>query len=261
MTLALRDLQAAMAAYLMSGDEAGIVGSVAGDSIPADARLRIHRHHLHESLASALATTFPTVRQLVGEAFFRAVARAFAAANLPAQPVLSEYGEGFAAFVDSYDRARGLPYLADVARLDWALNVAFHNPWQPRLTAADLATIPVEQLPSARIGLALGTTVIRSAFPLDRIWAASQSDATSATVDLDAGGACLLVFRQQDDSGFVVLRAGEAAFASSLLANTSLEDAAVAAFAADPGFDLAVVFRRLLDLTVFVALQQQTIVE
>jgi hypothetical protein len=255
-TLALRDLQEAMAAYLTSGDEAGIVGSVASDSIPADARLRIHRHHLHESLASVLTTTFPTVRQLVGEAFFRAMAHAFVAANLPVQPVLSEYGEGFAAFIDRYDRARGLPYLGDVARLDWALNVAFHNPWQSRLTAADLAAIPAEQLPSARIGLAPGTAVIRSIHPLDRIWAASQPGASSATVDLDAGGTSLLVFRQRDDSGFVALRAGEAAFASSLLANASLEDAAVAAFAADAGFDLSVIFRRLLDLTVLVALQQ-----
>jgi hypothetical protein len=256
MTLALHDLQAAMAAYLVSGDSAGIIGSIVGDSIPAAARLRIHRHHLHDSVAAALGSTFSTVQQLVGEAFFREMARAFITEELPTQPVLSEYGQGFSDFIEKYQPARGLPYLADVARLDWALNIAFHSPAVLPLTAADLAAIPVEQLPSYKVGLAPGTAVIRSIYPLDRIWAASQPDASSEVVDLGEGHARLLVFRRPDDAGFVALNKGEATFTQSLLAGAALGDAAVAALAADVGFELSATFRRLLDLQVFAATQQ-----
>jgi hypothetical protein len=255
--LALRDLQAAMAAYLVSGDAAGIVGSVVGDSIPAAARLRIHRHHLHASLATALAGTFSTVRQLVGEGFFRAMARAFIATNLPTQPVLSEYGQEFADFVERYEPARDLPYLADVARLDWALNLAFHSPADPRLSAADLTTVPIEQLPSRTVHLAAGTTVIRSIYPLDRIWATCRPDAPADTVDLGEADARLLVFRRRDDAGFVAVSEAEAAFLQSLAAGACLEEGALAAFAADAIFDLSVTFARLLDLGVFAAMQHQ----
>lgn len=250
MPLALRDLQAEMAAYLVSGADTAILGSIVSDTIPAAARLRIHRHQLYESLAAALAGTFPTVQQLVGDAFFRAMARAFIAQSLPVQPVLSEYGEGFPAFVDAYDPACGLPYLADVARLDWALNLAFHSPLGERLTAADLSTIPGEKLSSTKVGLAPGTCVIHSTYPLDRIWLASQPGASMATVDLGEGGTRLLVFRQLDDAGFITLTAAEAVFVAGLAAGTSLEDAALAVFADDASFDLSVTFRRLLDLGV-----------
>jgi len=254
--LALRDLQAEMAAYLVSGDDADILGSIVGDTIPAAARLRIHRHQLYESLATALAGTFPTVRQLVGDAFFHAMARAFIAQSLPVQPVLSEYGEGFPAFVDTYDPARGLPYLGDVARLDWALNLAFHSPIGERLTAVDLSTIPGEQLSSTKVGLAPGTGVIHSAYPLDRIWSASQPAASIATVDLGEGSIRILVFRRPDDAVFITLTEVEAVFVAALAAGASLANAALAAFANDAGFDLSVTFRRLLDLEVFVASQQ-----
>jgi len=254
--LALRDLQAELAAYLVSGDDADILGSIVGDTIPAAARLRIHRHQLYESLATALAGTFPTVRQLVGDAFFHAMARAFIAQSLPVQPVLNEYGEGFPAFVGTHDPARSLPYLSDVARLDWALNLAFHSPLGLRLTAADLSAIPGEQLSSTKVGLAPGTGMIHSTYPLDRIWSASQPGASMTTVDLGEGDIRILVFRRPDDAVFITLGALEAVFVSSLAAGASLADAALVAFANDAGFDLSVTFRRLLDLGVFVALQQ-----
>ena len=256
MPLGLRNFQAEMAAYLVSGSDDDILGSIVGDRIPAAARLRIHRHQLYESLATALAGTFSTVQQLVGDAFFRAMARAFIAQALPVQPVLSEYGEGFPAFVDAYEPARGLPYLGDVARLDWALNLAFHSPMGERLTAPDLSTIPSGQLSSMKVGLAPGTCVIHSTHPLDRIWSASQPDASMATVDLGEGSIRILVFRRPDDAVFITLTEAEAVFVAALAAGASLENAALAAFAASAGFDLSVTFRRLLDLGVFVASQQ-----
>ena len=253
---ALRDLQAEMAAYLVSGADIDILGSIVSDTIPAAARLRIHRHQLYESLATALAGTFSTVHQLVGDAFFRAMARAFIVQALPGQPVLSEYGEGFPALVDAYEPARGLPYLTDVARLDWALNLAFHSPMGERLTATGLSIVPGEQLSSMKVSLAPGTCVIHSTYPLDRIWSTSQPDASTATVDLGEGGARLLVFRRPDDAAFISLTESEAVFVATLAAGASLDDAALAAFADDADFDLSVTFRRLLDSGVFVALQQ-----
>ena len=76
--LALPDLQKAFAGYLSGGDDADLACIVRGDSISAAARLRIHRHHVQQSLTTALAGTFPTVQTLVGEEFFEATALVFA---------------------------------------------------------------------------------------------------------------------------------------------------------------------------------------
>ena len=102
MPLALRDLQAAFAAHVTGGDRADLVAAVAGDTIPAAARLNVYRHHVFESLGAALAATFPTVQALVGTDFFRGLARAFIGHALPAQPVLTEYGADFPAFIAGY---------------------------------------------------------------------------------------------------------------------------------------------------------------
>ena len=57
---------------------------------------------------------------MVGDDFFAGMARPFIAGSPPAGPVLSEYGTGFADFVARWPAAVGLPYLADVARLEVA---------------------------------------------------------------------------------------------------------------------------------------------
>ncbi|MGZ5905594.1 MAG: HvfC/BufC N-terminal domain-containing protein, partial [Reyranella sp.] len=99
MPLALRDLQAAFAAHIMGADRADLVTAVTGDTIPAAARLSVYRHHVFESLGTALAASFPTVQALVGPDFFRGLARAFVRHTLPVQPVLTEYGADFPIFI------------------------------------------------------------------------------------------------------------------------------------------------------------------
>jgi hypothetical protein len=246
--LALRDLQGAFAAHLAGEDQPALAAEIR----PAAARLRIYRHHVLDSLASALAATFPTVQALVGADFFRSLARDFVGRSLPTQPVLAEYGAGFPAFIAGREACRGLPYLPDVARLDWALNDAFHAPAGSRLSAADLTAVAQDLLPSLRLALAPGTALVSSPYPLDRIWMASQPEAVAAPVDLAAGGAHLLVFRRPDDAAFVSLSAGEAAFVAGLGDAISLEEAACRA---GSDFDLTTAFARLLALGAFAALQ------
>lgn len=259
MPLALRELQAAFADQVAGRDRADLVEEVVGDSMTAEARLRIHRHHVAHSLGSALAATFPTVHALVGEAFFRAMAQRFVGQTLPEQPVLAEYGAGFPAFVAGYEPAASLPYLADIARLDWALNVAFHSPAGRRLATSDLAGIAAEKLPSLSLALPEGATLIGSRYPLDRIWNASQPGATADKVDLGDGRADLLVLRRSDDAAFVILAAGEAAFVAALIDGLCLEAAAERASHVDPSLDLSAMFARLLSLEAFAAMQQDEV--
>lgn len=254
---ALRDLQAAVAAHLAGEDRPDLAAAIVGDSIAAEARLRVHRHHVAESLATALAATYSTVRAIVGEPFFRTMARAFAATDLPRQPVLAEYGGAFPAFVAGYGPAASLPYLADVAQLDWALNLAFHAPHRDRLAASDLADLPPEALLASRVALATGATLVRSAYPIDRIWHASRPGAAVGRVSLDEGPASVIVLRRSGDAAFASLSAAEAAFVAALQDARTLEEGARAALAVEPAFDLSATFARLLAVQAFAAMQHE----
>jgi hypothetical protein len=255
MPLALPDLQRAFADHLGGIERAELVALVAGDTIPAASRLDVYRHHVRHSLAAALATNFSTVQALVGEGFFRGLAGAFVEQSMPTQPVLSEYGASLPDFIAGYEPARDLPYLADVARLDWALDCAFQAPHVEGLGASDLATIEADRLPSMSLSLTPGAALITSRFPLGRIWRAGQPDADAAPVDLESGGTRLLILRRPDDAAFVEMSTAEAAFVAALVDGRPIEAAAEAAFQADGAFDLSTVFARLLHLQVIAAVQ------
>lgn len=249
----LRETQAAFAAHLAGDDRPDLVNAIAGDRPTVLGRLQLHRHHVVSSIGAALTATFPTVAALVGEEFFGLLARDFVAGTALEHPVLSRYGEHFAQFVTAKQDMHGLPYLTDVARLDWALNVAFHAPLQPRLAAADLAGWPQASLPSLLVQLPAGSSLVESTYPLDLIWQASQPGTSVSQVDLAAGPACLVVFRRSEDAAFAVLSPGEAAFIERLRRGDRLAIAAQHASRVEEDFDLAATFGRMLGLRLLVA--------
>ncbi len=114
---------------------AGLVAWNGSDPAP---RLAVYRNNVVASLIDALATTFPVVHQLVGTDFFRAMAAVFVRQAPPSSPVLARYGDGFAAFVRHFGPAAGLPYLADVACLEFARVRAYH--------AADATPVTTEAI-------------------------------------------------------------------------------------------------------------------
>lgn len=253
--LALRELQAAFADHLAGRERRDLAALVRGDRIAAAARLAIYRHHLRHSLTGALAATFPTVQALVGADFFARLVGDFVAISLPEQPVLTEYGADLPCYIADYAPAEGLPYLADIARLDWALNAAFHVGPPRCLTVEDLSAVASERLPSHGMALPAGACLINSLYPIDRIWQASQLGAGEGTVELEAGPCRLVVLPGVPSSFFLSLSGAEAAFLAALSDGGTLEQAAGAAFGTDPAFDLGKSFARLLRLGAFAALQ------
>ena len=248
MLRSLRDIQAAFAVHFSGHDQPDLVAAIGGDSRTALQRLQLHRHHATRSVGAALAATFPTVAAVVGQEFFGLLARDFMVGTALRDPVLSRYGGPFPQFVAAKQDMHGLPYLADVARLDWALNVAFHAGLEPRLSAADLARWPQDSLLSLSARLPTGSSLIESDYPLERIWQASQPGAPVDRVDLAAGPVCLAIFRRSEDAAFVVLAPGEAAFIKCLCRGDPLATAARYASQVEEDFDPAATFGRMLGL-------------
>ena len=242
----LRELQAGFCAAILGDDGAGVAAAVVDDDIGASARLAIYRHHVFASLTAALEATYPVVTRLVDRRFFGWAADRYVRARPPAGPCLAEYGGDFPAFLAQFPACAHLPWLADVARLEWAMNVALHAPDAATLEPIALQALEPRALARLTLRFESSLTLIRSAWPIDAIWRANQP-ASDGVVDLGAGAARLEVRRLGDDVVFRTLPSGAFAFRAALAAGQTLEAAVERAFDAEPGFDLAREIRALLE--------------
>ena len=244
----LEALQRAFATAIVAARPTAAAAHIIDDAPGATGRLNIYQNHFRITLIEALAATFPVVKRLVGDAFFAFAVRRFIAGEPPREPRLFAYGGGFPAFLAALPQASGLVYLGDVARLEWALNAAFFADDAVPLAAADLTTLPASTLADCRFPLHPACALIRSDYPIDRIWRTNQDGAEpDASVDLRAGGVTLLVHRDGDDVGWLALDAAAFGFIEALGAGRSLREAAGTVIDDHPAFDPTPLLALLID--------------
>ncbi|MFN0044792.1 MAG: DUF2063 domain-containing protein [Alphaproteobacteria bacterium] len=239
----LHDIQRTLRAHVLGPlanaalEDSELSGIVMGDSMAPARRVQIYRNHYYITVIEALAATFPATRRLVGEMFFAQVARRFAAASPPAGPCLFEYGEDFPALLEALPETQVHPYLGDVARLEWALNLSRTAPDMPPLDPACLGRVECARQADLIFQFHPACRLFTSRFPVARIWAANQPNAAESEISLDEGACRLLIHRQDGAPVWRTLGDAEFAFLCALRAGRPLERAVAAANGA--GFDLA----------------------
>lgn len=223
----LLELQASIRRSLMHGDEGEASAWVMADGLAPGKRLGIYRNTGASVVATALRLSFPAVRHLVGAQFFAAAARLFAAAAPPRSAWLDEYGADFPEFLAQLPQAAALPYLPDVARLEWQVNLVLHALDAEPLEFARLARLDPAELGQLRFAPHPAARLLRCDFPADAIWRAvlERDDGAMAAVDLADSPVWLLVQRTQ--SGIDALRLTECQWrlSAALFSRQSLEAA------------------------------------
>jgi len=140
-------------------------------------------------------------------------------------------------FLAQYPPAATLVYLPDMARLEWALNNAWHAPDTPALTPAEL-TQAAETMTTLQLHPAC--RLLASPWPIEKIWRANQSDdGTDVTIDLGEDGSRLLIYRQEFDVALAAISLGEFVMLSRLAHGANLESAVTDALASEPSFEVA----------------------
>lgn len=192
---------------------------------PADGPTAVYRRNVLANLHDALAAAYPVVRRLVGDAFFGELAARFARAHPSRSGDLHRYGAELAPFVARYAPARGLAYLADVARLEWAVAQAFHAADARAFDYAGLAAVPAAERPALKLLLEPAARLIASDHPIVAIWEANQAGRDGTPEVLD-GGDLVLVHRVLFTPRVVRLSASEWMFLAAIDAGMRLGDVA-----------------------------------
>jgi len=233
-----REGQSAFAEALIRPEAEMPVGIVDPDGKPAPKRFAVYRNNVTVSLTEALLATFSATAALVGEEFFKEMARAFVRISPPENPLLMEYGVGFPEFVEKFERASSLPFLADIARIDRAWLDAFHEADAPTLDPAQLAGIGEAELLTLRFVAHPATRLVASTYPVVAIWTAGKTGKAAAGIDPELKQSALIA--RPDINVFVhPLTPDEGVFFSTLIDGAPLREAAEKAIEINAKFDLA----------------------
>jgi len=228
-----------MRAGILGAPAATLLAEIDGHGLASAARLQLHRNNTLIGLTEALHTSFPVVARLVGNRFFDFAADRFIRDTPPHAPRLADYGGEFPAFLAGFEPARSLPYLPDVARLEWAVNLAYNASDETPLAPAALVGLAPDLYPRLRLALHSSCRLMRSPFPIKRIWLANQpgTDAEDA-IDLAEGAATLLVMRRAFEVVLIEIEPAEHDFLAALQAGETIERAHAHARETDAAFDL-----------------------
>lgn len=253
MSLPLEELQARFAAAVLDADCEGAVAPLLASPGPAlRGRLASYRAHLAAAWEQALANQFPVVRTLVGDDFFASLARAYQRTHASTSGDLNRYGAFFAQFIAGFAPAQSLPYLADVAALEWNTHVAYYAADATALARDRITSLPAGELLGATFALHPACAWVESPFPIASIWRGHQPNHAGELPRAIDRAECALVVRPLWRVEVLVSSAGEIGALAELRSGNDMEAAIAAGLQADAAFDFPKALVRWLDAAVLV---------
>ena len=235
------DLQERFAGALRCPEQPPPAGCTGPDGLPDAKRFDVYRNNVLAGLIDALAQSYPAVRRLLGAECFEETARRFVAGHLPRSPVLLEYGQEFAAFLDRFEPLAAWAYLPDVARIERAWLEAYHAADAPPLDPGAFARIPADRAADVCLTLHPSVRLVRSRFAALTIWQLNVTDGPVTgpeTIALDASAQDALLARAEAEVEVIALAPGAAEFIAALASGRTLGDATECARNAHELFDL-----------------------
>lgn len=241
------EMQGAFAAAVRNAGHALPEGVTSHSTEVPARRFNVYRNNFYASLIDVLAGRYPVVARLVGDDFFRAMARVYVEQEPPRSAMILAYGGGFADFLGRFPPVADVPYLSDIARLEWARHTAYHAADAAPLHAGDFAAIPDDQVAVLRLQLHPAVSVVSSLFPIVSTWQTNAFDEQVRPVGPDASAEDALVTRPDMTVEVRRIPPGAAAFVGALQDGRMLGEAAECGFQVADTFDLAGNIAGLID--------------
>jgi len=249
--LSLRELQRHFGAALFESAADAIMPWICSDGLDVESRIRIYRNNLHQGFRKALALEFPVIQRLVGPDYFQQLALKFQASHPSRSGNLHHIGRLFPQFLGGLLGETRYAYLPDVAALEWAYLVTMGAPEATRLDPSVLRMFSSDTFAELRFTLHPACRLVRSLYPVLRIWQINQSEAADTeTIDLDSGPDQILVRRGAEEVELHRISPGHFALLNALANDATLGDALDAACGADPRFNIGEALCRAVALGV-----------
>lgn len=236
---ALHKLQQSFAADIWGEGLNRLDGVILDGRFPAERLFQVYRNNFWIATEDALSGIYHVVKQLVGNQFFSVLVDHFLRTYPPRYGNMLQLGRDLPVFLSDFKLTEGLPYLSDIARLEWAYHQVFHAQDSTPFDIQTLTSIPTSKIPQLHFELSSSSRLIYSPFPIFEIWRVNQPGYEGdQAIDLDSGGDSVLVTRP----GIVVelqkLAQADARFLQSLATGSNLDKATKATLKRAQDFDL-----------------------
>ena len=205
----LRAVQQHMAALILSGtpDSSTPEGCAldAWITVPprgsVDERLHVYAGGYPARLEEALNESFPAVAHVLGDGAFHGLVHRYSA-DVPLHSYnLTDAGAELPRFLRDDQLTTDLPFLPDLARLEWHVGRAFHAHDRLALETAALATWSLDEWESAVMRFQPWVALVTADWPIREIWECRETPIEEIDLDMRNRGDRVLVRR----AGYAVL--------------------------------------------------------
>lgn len=230
-------------------------GIFRGDAERAARCFAIYRGNAVANRERALANAYPVLKRLVGDDFFRALARELWHRSPAAAGDLNGFGEGLDAFLRGFAPVAPYPYMPAMAALEWALHQAHYAPDSQALDGGELARLDPAALGDVRLALRPGCRVLGFGWDVPALWLAHRQADVTWPADLERPAWCLAC-RPHWRAAPLPLAAGEHAVLGALGQGRPLGEALEQGALADPDLDPGTALPRWVRSRIFLPLTQ-----
>lgn len=181
MTLTLNELQKKFVSYLVDYNHDVLNYIQSSVTLSAQQHIAIYHRSIFGAKQNVLKDIYSVCLKLVGHDFFMAMINEYITEIYSMSPDLGEYGETLPTFISQFPPVQSLPYLADVARLEWTWHRVYSADECKQLDFDKLSSVYETAGENIVFLLPPDSVLISSPFPVHRIWEMNQDSYTGET--------------------------------------------------------------------------------
>jgi len=164
---------------------------------PVAARLDVYARAYGARLREALASNYPAVAKVLGEARFTELAQEYIAAHDSRFFSIRYYGHALAHFVATEPSYRSVPFLSDLARWEWTLAEVFDAADAAAVDSSELAERPFAEWASLRVTFHPSVRALFLSWNAPQMWNALMDDAERPRARQERQAVQWLVWRRE----------------------------------------------------------------
>lgn len=217
----------------------------------------VYRNSIVIKHEKALEKIYPAVYKLVGADFFTMLSHDYRLQHPATHWSLSEFGRHLADFLCEYSKAETVPYLPDMARLEWAMHELLFAPDSVSFDLHQLQTIPESDYLKLNFQLDAATRLLSFTSPILDIWHFCYHDNSGdKPFELKPEGNIVLLSRKDFEVDMQKITLGEYRLLSQLNQGDALGEAIEQALLVEPQLQVESLLSRALLESWFTSVSQ-----
>jgi len=222
--LSLSELQSQFKQYLMFQNGQIDEHIYSTEELSNNFRLAIYANAYCMRLVETLQKDFPAILYLLGDDAFTQAAVAYIKEHPSQHPSLRFFGQYFSEFLHQDTNYRAMPYLSELAQLEWLLVEAFNAKDVSLIQESDVANVPPEAWSTLVLDFQASVHCFQYRWNIIPIWKAEQDEQIPPQPEeLDSEEICL-VWRQNYMTRYRTLEPDEALVLGSMLEGADFSD-------------------------------------